>query len=33
MIAAVAIENDIALVHNDRDFIPMEKHCGLKMLK
>lgn len=33
MIAAVAIENDIALVHNDRDFIPIEKHFGMKMLK
>ncbi len=33
MIAAVAIENDIALVHNDRDFIPIEKHFGLKILK
>jgi len=33
MIAAVAIENDIALVHNDRDFIPIEKHFGLKILR
>lgn len=33
MIAAVAIEHDIPLVHNDKDFIPIEKHCGLKVLK
>jgi len=33
MIAAVAIEHDIPLLHNDRDFIPIEKHFGLKKLK
>ena len=33
MIAAVAIEHDIPLLHNDRDFIPIEKHFGLKRLK
>ena len=33
MIAAVAIGNDIPLLHNDKDFIPIEKHCGLKRLK
>ena len=32
MIASVAIENDIMLLHNDRDFIPIEKHFGLKAL-
>ena len=32
MIAAVAIENDIPLLHNDKDFIPIEKHIGLKAL-
>ena len=32
MIAAVAIENDIPLLHNDKDFIPIEKHFGLKRL-
>jgi predicted nucleic acid-binding protein len=32
MIASVAIENDISLLHNDRDFIPIEKHLGLKSL-
>ena len=32
MIASVAIENDIILLHNDRDFIPIEKHFGLKAL-
>lgn len=32
MIAAVAIENDILLLHNDKDFVPIEKHLGLKTL-
>jgi predicted nucleic acid-binding protein len=32
MIASVAIENDILLLHNDRDFTPMEKYLGLKVL-
>jgi len=32
MIAAVAIEHDIPLLHNDKDFIPIEKHFGLKRL-
>jgi len=32
MIASVAIENDIQLLHNDRDFDPIEKHCGLRSL-
>ncbi len=32
MIASVAIENDIMLLHNDRDFMPIEKHLGLKVL-
>jgi predicted nucleic acid-binding protein len=30
MIASVAIEIEIPLLHNDKDFHPMEKHCGLK---
>ncbi len=32
MIAAVAIEHDIPLLHNDKDFIPIENHFGLKRL-
>jgi predicted nucleic acid-binding protein len=32
MIAAVAIENDIPLLHNDKDFVPIEKNLGLKTL-
>jgi predicted nucleic acid-binding protein len=32
MIASVAIENDIKLLHNDRDFTPIEKHLGLNVL-
>lgn len=33
MIASVAVENDIQLLHNDRDFDPIEKHCGLIVVK
>ena len=33
MIAAVAIEYDVPLLHNDRDFDPIETHCGLKVVK
>ena len=33
MIAAVAIENDISLLHNDHDFVPISEHCGLKTIK
>ena len=32
MIASVAIENDMPLLHNDKDFQPIEKRCGLKVL-
>jgi predicted nucleic acid-binding protein len=32
MIAAVAIEHDMPLLHNDRDFFPMANHCGLKVI-
>ena len=30
MIAAVATEHEVLLLHNDCDFVPIEKHCGLK---
>jgi putative ABC transport system ATP-binding protein len=33
MIASVYIEHGIALLHNDRDFDPIETHCGLKVVK
>ncbi len=33
MIAAVAICHDVMLLHTDRDFDPIEKHCGLKVVK
>jgi predicted nucleic acid-binding protein len=33
MIAAVAIEYDLPLLHNDRDFDPIEAHCRLKVVK
>ena len=32
MIAVVAIENNIPLLHNDKDFIPIEKYYNLKVL-
>lgn len=32
MIAAIAIENKISLLHNDRDFDPIEKYYGLKVI-
>ena len=33
MIAAVAIEHDVPLLHNDRDFNPIAEHCGLRVMK
>jgi predicted nucleic acid-binding protein len=33
MIAAVAIEHGLALLHNDRDFGPIAEFCGLKVAK
>ena len=33
MIASVAIEHEIALLHNDRDFDPIETYCGLKVVR
>ncbi len=33
MIASVAVEHDIPLLHNDRDFDPIETHCGLKVVR
>lgn len=33
MIASVAIELNIPLLHNDKDFNPIENHFGLKVLK
>ena len=33
MIASVAIEHDIPLLHHDRDFEPLAEHCGLKVIK
>jgi hypothetical protein len=32
MIASVSIEHDIALLHKDRDFNPIETYCGLKVM-
>jgi len=32
MIASVAIENNALLLHNDKDFQPIEKHCSLEVL-
>jgi len=33
MIASVAITHKVQLLHNDKDFLPIEKHCGLKTVK
>jgi len=33
MIASVALLHDVPLLHNDRDFTPIEKHHGLKVVK
>jgi predicted nucleic acid-binding protein len=33
MIAAVALEYGVALLHNDRDFDPISRHCGLEVVK
>jgi predicted nucleic acid-binding protein len=33
MIAAVAIEHNIPLLHSDSDFDPIEKFCGLKVVR
>ena len=32
IIASVALEHDIPLLHNDKDFIPIEKHFRLQRL-
>jgi predicted nucleic acid-binding protein len=32
MIATVCLEADFALLHNDRDFAPMERHLGLRVV-
>ena len=33
MIAAVAMEHKVPLLHNDKDFDPLEEFCGLKVIK
>jgi predicted nucleic acid-binding protein len=33
MIAAVALENNIPLLHHDRDFDPIERYCQLEVIK
>ena len=33
MIASVAIAHKVQLLHNDKDFTPIGKHCGLKTVK
>ena len=32
IIATYCIENDMALLHSDRDFLPFAEHLGLKVL-
>ena len=31
VIGTYCIERDVALLHNDRDFEPMERHLGLRV--
>jgi predicted nucleic acid-binding protein len=31
LIAATAVEHGVPLLHNDRDFEPLVRHCGLKI--
>ncbi len=33
MIAAVAIEHKVPLLHSDKDFNPIEEHCCLKTIR
>ncbi|MDR0909492.1 MAG: hypothetical protein LBM77_06965 [Spirochaetaceae bacterium] len=33
LIAAYCILNDLALLHHDRDFDPIEKHFGLQVVR
>lgn len=33
IIGTFCIENEIYLLHDDRDFTPMEKHLGLKVIQ
>ena len=33
MIGTFCIENNFTLLHNDKDFIPLEKHLKLKVVK
>ena len=33
MIASVAIAHKVSLLHNDKDFIPIEEYCKLKTVK
>jgi predicted nucleic acid-binding protein len=33
IIGTFCIENELPLLHNDRDFDPMEKHLGLRIYK
>jgi predicted nucleic acid-binding protein len=33
IIGTFCIENDLALLHNDRDYDPMEEHLGLKVVR
>jgi predicted nucleic acid-binding protein len=33
IIGTFCIENNLSLLHNDRDFDPMEEHLGLKVIR
>ena len=32
LIGTYCIENDVALLHDDQDFLPMEQHLGLQVV-
>lgn len=32
LISACALENNLFLLHNDKDFLPIVEYCGLKVL-
>ena len=32
LIGTYCIENDVSLLHDDQDFVPMEQHLGLQVV-
>lgn len=33
LIGTYCIENDVALLHDDQDFVPMEQYLGLQVVR